>query len=83
MPNIGFTIFHLAFSFPWVGQPEGHLYFNPPGQCFSKYWSDLSDVRRPLGNQGQCQPDVLLIRCALRTRYVQPLSGFVGTFGRC
>ena len=41
----------------------------------------LSDVR---GYQGQLwagQPDVLLIWCALRTRYVQLLSGFVGTAG--
>ena len=41
----------------------------------------LSDVR---GYQGQLWaglPDVLLIRCALRTRYVQLLSGFVGTSG--
>ena len=41
----------------------------------------LSDVR---GYQGQLWaglPDVLLIRCALRTRYVQLLSGFVGTAG--
>ena len=67
--------------FPWVGQPEGHLYFSPPGQCLSKCWSEPSDVRRPLGNQGLCQPDVWLIRCALRTRYVQLLSGFVDTAG--
>ena len=53
----------------------------PPGQCLSKCWSKPSDVRRPLGNQGLCQPVVLLIRCALRTRYVQLLSGFVGTSG--
>ena len=28
-PNIGFTICHLAFCFPWVGLPKGHLYLNP------------------------------------------------------
>ena len=60
---------------------EGHLYFTPPGQCLSKCWSKPSDVRRPLGNQGLCQPDVWFIRCALRTRYVRLLSGFVGTSG--
>ena len=60
---------------------EGHLCFTPPGQCFSKCWSKPSDVWRPLGNQGLCQPDVWLIWCALRTRYVQLLSGFVGTAG--
>ena len=61
---------------------KGHLYFKPPGQCFSKCWSNLSDVRCPLGNQGLCQPDVWLIQCDLRTRYVQLLSGFVGTSRR-
>ena len=60
---------------------EGHLYFTPPGQCLSKCWSKPSDVRRPMGNQGLCQPVVLLIQCALRTRYVQLLSGFVGIAG--
>ena len=44
-----------------------------PGQCLSKCWSKPSDFRRPLGNQDLCQPNVLLIRCALRTRYVQLL----------
>ena len=72
---------HLAF-FPWESRSRGSSSFYPPrGQCFSKCWSKPSDVRRPLGNQGLCQPDVLLIRCALRTRYVQLLSGFVGTSG--
>ena len=83
MPNIGFTICHLAsFSLGFRGL-KGHLYFKPPGQCSSECWSKLGDVRRPLGNQGLCQPDILLIWCALRTRYVQLLSGFVGTFRRC
>ena len=68
----------FSLGFP---EPEGHLYFTPPGQCSSECWSNLSDVRRPLGNQGLCQPVVLLIRCALRMRYVQLLSGFVGTSG--
>ena len=83
MPNIGFTIRHLASFSLGFRELKGHLYFNPRGQCFSKCWSKLGDVRHPLGNQGLCQPDVWLIRCALRTRYVQLLSGFVGTFGRC
>ena len=53
MPNIGFTIFHRAFSFPWVGQPKGHLYFNPLGQCFSKCWSNPDHRAGPsLGNLG-------------------------------
>ena len=34
--------------FPWVGQPEGHLYFKPPpGQCFSKCWSELESFAAP------------------------------------
>ena len=79
-PNLGFTSclprpFSLGFC-----RLKGHLYFNPPGQFSLECWSKPSDVRRPLGNQGLCQPDVWLIRCALRTRYVQLLSGFVGTF---
>ena len=60
---------------------EGHLYFTLPGQCLSKCWSKPSDVRRPLGNQGLCQPDVWRIWCALRTRYVRLLSEFVSTSG--
>ena len=80
-PNLGFTICHLSLFFLGFRGLRGHPYFKPSGQCFSKCWSNLSDVRRPLGNHGLCQPDVLLIRCALRTRYVQLLSGFVGTAG--
>ena len=81
-PILGFTIclpkpFSLGFC-----RLKGHLYFTPPGQCLSKCWSKPSDVRRPLGNQGLCQPNVWPIRCALRMRYVRLLSGFVGTFGR-
>ena len=79
-PNLGFTICHLSL-FP-LGFTDSRVIFilNPRASPFSKCWSNLSDVRRP--NQGLCQPDVWLIRCALRTRYVQLLSGFVGTFGR-
>ena len=81
MPNFGFTICHVATFSLGFPEPEGHLILAPPGQCLSKCWSKPSDVRRPLGNQGLCQPDVWLIRCALRTRYVQLLSGFVSTAG--
>ena len=66
---------------PGFREPEGHLYFKPPDQCSFECWPKLGDVRRPLGNQGLWQPDVWLIRCSLRTRYVQLLSGFVGTSG--
>ena len=85
MPNIGFTIHRLAFSFPWVGQPEGHLYFTPPGQCSSECWPELeSCAAPPRGNSRfgfSCTERSS--ECALRKRYVQLLSGFVGTFGRC
>ena len=82
MPNLGFTICHLSLFPQGFREPEGHLYFKPLDQCSFECWPKPSDVRRPLGNQGLCQPVVLLIRCALRTRYVQLLSGFVGTSGR-
>ena len=49
--------------FPWVGQPEGHLYFNPPGQCLSKCWSEPSRLRGPLG---ETRGLVLLIACLIR-----------------
>ena len=81
MPNIGFTIRHQAFSFPLGFRSPRVILIKPPGQCFSKCWSKLSDVR---GYQGQLWvglPDVWLIRCALRTTYVQLLSRFVGTSG--
>ena len=60
---------------------KGHLYFKPPGQCSSECWSNLSVAG---GHQGQLWaglPEAWTIRCALRTRYVQHLSGFVGTSG--
>ena len=75
LPN-KLSLFPLDF---W--SPRVIFILTPPGQCFSKCWSELGDVRRPLGNQGLCQPDVWLIRCVLRTRYVRLLSGFVGTSG--
>ena len=81
-PNIGFTIRNLAFSFPWFLQTQGSSLFKPPGQCSSECWSNLSATG---GHQGQLWaglPEPWTIRCALRTRYVQLLSGFVGTFGR-
>ena len=69
------SLFPLGFRSPRV------IFIYPPGQFSSECWSKSSDVRCPLGNQGLCQPDILLIRCALRTRYVQLLSGFVDTSG--
>ena len=53
----------------------------PSGQCLSKCWSKLSVAG---GHQGQLWSglsEAWTIRCALRTRYVQLLPGFVGTAG--
>ena len=86
MPNIGFTICHLAFSFPLgVARPTVIIILTPPGQCSSECWSELeSCAASPRGNSRfgfSCTEHSS--ECALRTRYVQLLSGFVGTFGRC
>ena len=56
MPNIGFTIRHLApFSLEFC-RLKGHLYFNPPplrGQCSSECWSNPEHRAGPsLGNLG-------------------------------
>ena len=67
--------------FPLGSADSRVIFIYPPGQCSFECSSKPSDVRRPLGNQGLCQPDVLPIRCALRTRYMRILSGFVGTSG--
>ena len=82
MPNIGFTIRHLAF-FPWESRiPRVIFILAPPGQCLSKCWSELSRLRGHLvETRGLVLLVGCLIRCALRTRYVQLLSGFVRTFG--
>ena len=53
MPNIGFTIRHLASFSLGLGQPKGHLYFKPPGQCSSECWSNPEHRAGPsLGNLG-------------------------------
>ena len=68
-----------SLFFPWVPWTQGSSLFKPPGQCSSECWSNLSATG---GHQGQLWaglPEAWTIRCALRTRYVQLLSGFVGT----
>ena len=68
----------FSLGFP---EPEGHLYLPPPASARRECWSKLSAAG---GHQGQLWaglPEVWTIRCALRTRYVQLLSGFVGTAG--
>src|SRR5918995_1381531 len=83
MPNLGFTICHLAFSFPWVLQTQRSSYFTPPGQCSFECWSTCQLPVATRGNSGLAYPYLGQSECALRKRYVQLLSGFVGTFGRC
>ena len=79
MPNLGFTICHLAYFSLGFLKPEGHLYLPPPppGQCSSECWSKLEHRAGPiLGNLdyiGTCT--LSLSGVALRTRYVQLLSG--------
>ena len=61
MPNIGFTIRHLAsFSLGFRGL-KGHLYLNPPGQCSSECWSKQSHLQRHLG---ETRGLVLVVRIA-------------------
>ena len=84
-PNLGFTIC-LAYFFSLGSRSlKGHLILTSPGQCSSECWSKLeSCAAPPWGNLRfgfSCMESSS--ECALRTRYVQLLSGFVGTFGRC
>ena len=55
----------------------------PPGQCLSKCWSELDPFAAP--PQGNLRSGFSCTErssgVALRTRYVQLLSGFVGTSG--
>src|SRR3954462_12835706 len=85
-PNIGFTICLPPIPFPWVGQPEGHLYLAPPGQCLSKCWSEPSCLR---GHRGETRGLVLLVAslirccpeteiCAAPIRIVGASGGFAG-----
>ena len=81
-PNLGFT-FASPSPFSLGSRAlEGHLYFYPRASARRECWSNLSATG---GHQGQLWaglPEVWTIQCALRTRYVQLLSEFVGTFGR-
>ena len=77
LPFASPSLFSLGFP-----ELEGHLHLPLPGQFSSECWSNLSVTG---GHQGQLWSglsEAWTIRCALRTRYVQLLSGFVGTFGR-
>ena len=77
-PNHSFTICLTTTYFSLGSRtPEGHLYFNPLGQCFSKCWSEPDPLAAPpRGNLRagfsctDCSSDV-----ALRRRYVHLLLG--------
>ena len=59
MPNIGFTIRHLAsFSLGFHGLKD-HLYFNPPrASAPSECWSEPGSLR---GHLGETRGLVLLV----------------------
>ena len=84
MPNLGFTICHLASFSLGFPEPKGYLILNPPGASASL---SVGPPRQPpvatRGNSGLAYRKFTQSECAMRTRYVQLLSGFVGTFGRC
>ena len=83
-PNLGFNIFHLSL-FP-LGSADSRVIFilsPPPGPVL--LWV-LVQNRAPCGTIPwqlglRHYSYASFIRCALRTRYVQLLSGFVGTSG--
>ena len=53
MPNIGFTIHHLAFSFPLgVALLRVIIILTPPGQCSSECWSNRAMSGATRGNFG-------------------------------
>ena len=58
MPNLGFTICHLAsFSLGFL-EPEGHLILASLGQCSSECWSELGSLR---GHLGETRGLILLV----------------------
>ena len=85
MPNIGFTIRHLAFSFPF-GVALLRVIIILPSPRASAPLSVGPTCQLPVatrGNSGLDYPYLGQSECALRKGYVQLLSGFVGTFLRC
>ena len=84
MPNIGFTIRRLAVSFPLgVARPRVIIILNPRASAPLSVGPTCQLPVATRGNSGLAYPYLRQSECALRKRYVQLLSGFVGTFGRC
>ena len=83
MPNIGFTIRHLAFSFPLgVVRPRVIIILTPPGQCSFECWSELSRLRGPLlETRGLVLLVGCLIRCCPENEICAAPIGIVGTSG--
>ena len=80
MPNIGFTICHLAFSFPLGVALLRVIIILPPRA--SAPLSVGPTCQLPVttrGNSGLAYRKFGQSECARRMRYVQLLSGFVGT----
>ena len=73
---------HTGLSKLPVGQPEGHLYFSPPGQGLAKCWAEPSRLRGPLGETGGM---VLLVGCLIwccpENEICAALIGIVGASG--
>ena len=83
MPNLGFTICHLASFSLEFPEPEGRLYLNPRASAPLIVGPTCEPPVGTRGNSGLAYRKIGQSECALRTRYVQLISGFVGTFGRC
>ena len=83
MPNIGFAIRYLAsFSLGFCGL-KSHLYLNPRASAPLSVGPTCQPPVATRGNSGLAYRMFGQSECALRMRYVQLLSGFVDTFGRC
>ena len=84
MANLGFTICTNNVP-PSLGfcRLKGHLYLNPRASAPLNVGPTCQPPVATRGNSGLAYRKFGQSECALRTRYVQLLSGFVGTFGRC
>jgi len=84
-PNLGFTICHLSL-FP-LGSADSRVIFifpppPPPGQCFSKCWSEPSNLWGHLGEtRGLVLLVAWLIRCCPENEICGAPIGTVGASG--